>query len=97
MTWDEPYGLTLAESLACGTPVVSWDKGAASEVLDKTCGVIIPPFDIDRYAAGILEAQTLDRKACRHRAEDFCGIDTMVRRYEDFYKGVILSKDLIIN
>lgn len=95
--WDEPYGLTLAESLACGTPVVSWDKGAAVEILDKTCGIIIPPFDMDKYASGILAAQLLDRKSCRQRAESFCGIQTMVKRYEDFYKGVILSKDLIVN
>lgn len=96
-TWDEPYGLTLAESLACGTPVVSWDKGAASEILKDTCGVIIPPFDIESYAKGILAAEMLDRAACRQRAEDFCGIDIMVKRYEDFYNGVAVSKALIIN
>lgn len=96
-TWDEPYGLTLAESLACGTPVVSWDKGAASEILNDSCGVIVPDFDLDKFAKGILKAETLDRQACRQRAEEFCGIDTMVSRYEDFYNGAKVSKSLIIN
>ncbi|KEO75336.1 glycosyltransferase family 4 protein [Anditalea andensis] len=96
-TWDEPYGLTLAESLACGTPVVSWNKGAASEILDDTCGVIIPPFDTDAFAAGIISAMSLDRRQCRERAENFCGIESMVRRYEEYYKGVAVTKTLIIN
>jgi len=96
-TWDEPYGLTLAESLACGTPVVSWDKGAAAEILDETCGVIIPPFDIHSFAEGILEAEKLIRKSCRQRAEEFCGIDVMVRRYLDFYNSISVSQGLIIN
>lgn len=96
-TWDEPYGLAIAESLACGTPVISWDKGAAAEILDETCGVIIPSFDIEKYAAGILEAEILDRKSCRQRAEEFCGIDTMVSQYLEFYNKIIVPQDLIIN
>jgi len=96
-TWDEPYGLAIAESLACGTPVISWDKGAAAEILNKTCGVIIPSFDIEKYAEGIIAAEKLDRNSCRQRAEDFCGIDVMVRRYVDFYNTILVSQDLIIN
>lgn len=41
-TWDEPYGLTLAESLACGTPVIGFDAGASAEIITSETGVIVP-------------------------------------------------------
>ncbi|MGM8888030.1 glycosyltransferase, partial [Psychrobacter sp. 1U2] len=44
-TWDEPYGLTLAESLACGTPVIGFDVGASAEIVTPKTGVIVPKMD----------------------------------------------------
>ncbi|WP_143960510.1 glycosyltransferase [Litoribacter populi] len=96
-TWDEPYGLSIAESLACGTPVVSFDKGAAKEILTEKTGRIVKPFDIELYANAIEEASLLDRITCRKRAEEFCGVEKMMQGYLDLYNSLTISSSLIHN
>jgi glycosyltransferase involved in cell wall biosynthesis len=49
--WDEPYGLVVAESLSCGTPVAAFDRGAVGSVLDRSCGMIVAPTDVPRSHA----------------------------------------------
>ncbi len=87
--WEEPYGLTIAESLACGTPVVSWALGAAPELLTEQTGLLIDEIDIEAMASILHEIQTLDRWACRERAEQFCEIRTMVEAYENYYNTIL--------
>lgn len=83
--WDEPYGLVVAEALACGTPVAAFDRGAMREILDAQTGRLAPPGDAEALGRAALEAQTLDRAACRRRAEAHCSARVMVDRYEALY------------
>lgn len=50
--WDEPYGLTLAESLACGTPVIGFDVGASAEIVTPNTGAIGAKEDKDAFIKG---------------------------------------------
>jgi len=84
--WDEPYGLVVAEALACGTPVAGFDRGALPELLDDTCGVLARPGDVDGLAAAITAAARLDRAAARRRAVGTCSVETMVDGYERRYR-----------
>ncbi len=84
--WEEPYGLVVAEALACGTPVAGFARGALPEVLDAHCGVLAPPDDVPGLAAAILRAASLDRGAARHRAETTCSVDRMVDEYVRLYR-----------
>lgn len=84
--WDEPYGLVVAEALACGVPVAAFARGAIPEILDATCGVLAQPDDVQSLAQAGLAALTLDRRACRARAEQICNAETMVDRYEALYQ-----------
>lgn len=44
VTWDEPFGLVLAESLACGTPIVAYSRGSIPEIVkDGETGFIVNP------------------------------------------------------
>lgn len=83
--WDEPYGLVVAESLACGTPVAGFARGAIPEILDEHCGRLAKPGDVAELARAATEAMRLRRKDCRRRAESSCSLDAMVRRYEALY------------
>lgn len=84
--WDEPYGLVVAEALACGTPVAGFARGALPELLDASCGVLADPGDVDGLAAAIVRAGRLDRAAARRRAVEHCSITTMVAGYERLYE-----------
>ena len=84
--WDEPYGLVVAEALACGTPVAGFARGALPELLDASCGVLAPAGDVDGLAAAITAAAGLDRGAVRRHAEATCSIDSMIDGYEHLYQ-----------
>lgn len=89
--WEEPFGLVAAESLACGTPVASFARGALPEILDAGSGRLAPAGDVAALAGAALEARHLSRLAARRRAERAYSLDAMVDRYEAVYRDVLLE------
>lgn len=87
--WEEPYGLVVAEALACGTPVAGFARGALPELLDDSTGRLVPADDVSALAKAITEAAALSREACRRRAEVLCDVRVMIDRYEDVYRRVL--------
>lgn len=87
--WEEPYGLVVAEALACGVPVAAFARGAIPELLDATIGSLAVPDDSASLAQAALAAETLDRHACRAHAERRCDADRMIDEYEALYVGMI--------
>ncbi|MES1984265.1 MAG: glycosyltransferase [Pseudomonadota bacterium] len=87
--WDEPYGLVVAEALACGVPVAAFARGAIPEILDATCGVLATPDNVGSLARAGLRALSLDRRACRARAVRMCNAERMVDDYEALYQRQI--------
>lgn len=90
--WEEPYGLAIAESLAAGTPVISWDKGAAPEILTEECGILLPEADVNSMAKALHACTEISRVACRERALNFCGNSQMVRAFTSLYERSIQPK-----
>jgi glycosyltransferase involved in cell wall biosynthesis len=86
--WDEPYGLVVAEALACGTPVLGFARGALPELVDERCGRLVPADDVAALAAAIGDVGRLSRRAARTRAEAECSLETMVDRYVDLYDSL---------
>ncbi|MQY27785.1 glycosyltransferase [Nocardia aurantia] len=87
--WDEPYGLVVAEALACGTPVVAFARGGIPEIVDETCGCLVPAGDTAAMAAAVPVAAGLRRRAARRHAETACDQVTMVEAYLDRYRRLI--------
>jgi glycosyltransferase involved in cell wall biosynthesis len=87
--WEEPYGLVVAEALACGVPVAAFARGAIPELVDSECGVLAAPDDPVSLAQAAIAAQRLDRRACRARAEQRFGAERMIDEYEALYACLI--------
>lgn len=88
--WDEPFGLVMAEAQAVGTPVISFKRGAALElVLDGKTGYLVE--DIDQMVDKIKQIDKIDRKECRKNIEDKFTITKMVDGYEEAYEITIAN------
>jgi glycosyltransferase involved in cell wall biosynthesis len=84
----EPFGLVLAEAMACGTPVAALDRGAVREVVDE--GVTGRIFaDEEELLAGLPSVLALDRAGVRRRAIERFGIDRMVDEYIVIYERLV--------
>ena len=84
----EPFGLVLAEAMACGTPVAALDRGAVREVVDDgVTGVIFE--SVEDLTAGLGRVLALDRRRVRERAVARFGIDRMVTEYEAVYRQLV--------
>lgn len=88
--WDEPFGLVMAEAMACGTPVIAYRRGAAPEiVLDGETGFLIEPGDIRAFAAAVGEVGRIDPHACRARVAAELSAERMVERYAALYEQLV--------
>ena len=83
--WEEPFGLVMIESMACGTPVVATRWGAVPEVIDDgRTGVIVDDYT---EMPGVIErVAALDPMDCRRYVEERFSSERMVRDYEAAYE-----------
>lgn len=86
--WDEPFGIVMAEALACGTPVVGLRRGAVPEVVaDGVTGFVAD--DVDGLVAGVGRLSSIDRRACRGDAEKRFSDEVIVDAYEGIYQRLV--------
>jgi glycosyltransferase involved in cell wall biosynthesis len=86
--WPEPFGLVMAEALACGTPVIALREGSVPEVIeDGVTGFICSSED--EMAAAVGRLGELDRACCRAQAELRFSPLAMARAYERVYERLI--------
>lgn len=88
-TWDEPYGLVIAEAMSCGTPVVAFARGGIAELISAHSGRLVPPDDVAAMAAAIPEAARLPRRRVRRHAMRRCSADAMLDTYLTLYHNMI--------
>jgi glycosyltransferase involved in cell wall biosynthesis len=88
ITWDEPFGLVMVESLACGTPVIATDRGSVPEVVDTpAAGVLVT--DVAGAVRAVHDISRLDRRACREVFEQRFSASRMARDYASLYQRVL--------
>ena len=91
--WEEPFGLVVAESLACGTPVTGISRGALPYILTEETGCLTSSNNPAELAGCITKAITLDRGACRKRAETTLDVERMVDDYEELFISTIANRN----
>lgn len=84
----EPFGLVLIESLACGTPVLAFRKGAVPEiVVDGKTGFTVDTLEEMIAAAG--RTSLLDPAACRRHVQDHFSTFSMAGKYSRLYRRIL--------
>jgi UDP-glucose:tetrahydrobiopterin glucosyltransferase len=88
--WIEAFGNTVIESMACGTPVVAYDRGGPAEIVEHGRSGILMPAEagVAGLVAGVRAAGGLDRRVVRARAEGF-SFDRMADRFEAWVESVV--------
>jgi glycosyltransferase involved in cell wall biosynthesis len=91
--WDEPFGLVMTESMACGTPVIATPRGSVPEVVaDGETGFVVTVEDYPREAAEALRlVGEIDPKACRRRVEERFSKQVMIEGYERAFASALTS------
>jgi glycosyltransferase involved in cell wall biosynthesis len=88
INWREPFGLVMAESLACGTPVLAFPNGAAPEIIDPgRTGYLCP--DEGEMISAIDRVPELDRAQCRAAAERRFSLQRMARDHDRLYRRIL--------
>lgn len=104
--WEEPFGLVMIEAMACGTPVIAFDRGSVREVIKhgKT-GFIVKPFNkngkpnIQGFAKAVKKLYQMPKKEyikmrhnCRKHVEKNFTVEKMVDEYEKLYYKILKKK-----
>jgi glycosyltransferase involved in cell wall biosynthesis len=87
-TWPEPFGLSMVEAMASGTPAIALNHGAAAELIeDGRTGFVVG--DVGAMAEAVRMARQIDPVSCALRARQLFSPEVMVDRYLAIYQGVI--------
>jgi glycosyltransferase involved in cell wall biosynthesis len=86
--WPEPFGLVMAEALACGTPVIGLREGSVPEVIEQGVTGFVG-HDEDDLVAAVERLSELDRARCRAEAERRFSPQAMADRYEQVFATLL--------
>jgi glycosyltransferase involved in cell wall biosynthesis len=91
ITWQEPFGLVMIETLAAGTPVIARRGGSVEEIVTAAVGAVCD--SPDEVVEAIRARAQFSRSACRARAEEHFSYRMMTRRYLAYFEKVIASHE----
>ena len=86
--WNEAFGLTVIESLACGTPVIAYPNGSMPEIIDDNkTGFLVN--NIDQAVEAVKNIKKISRKECRKQAIERFDVSVMTKNYIKVYESLI--------
>jgi glycosyltransferase involved in cell wall biosynthesis len=87
INFDEPFGLSVAEAMLCGTPVIAFNRGSMPElILDKKTGFLVK--DVDEAVETLEDIYRLNRLECRQWSMQQFSQEKMVKGYIDLYNSI---------
>lgn len=94
VNWYEPFGLVMAESMSCGTPVIGFDRGSVSElVVNKKTGFVVKPEEgVKGLKKALAKIDQIKPEDCRKHIEQNFSLEKMVENYETAYNQLVIKK-----
>ena len=93
ISWPEPFGLVMIESMACGTPVIAFNSGSVPEIMeDGLTGFVVE--DVEQAVAAVHQLDSLFRPTIRSRFEERFSVRAMAREYLRIYRKLDASDDV---
>lgn len=90
--WVEAFGNVAVEAMACGVPVIAFDRGGPAEIVtDGVTGLIVTPDDVDELVDAVGRIDRIDRTECRRRVEAEYSLAAMARRVEAWLAEVVAA------
>lgn len=90
VTWREPFGLAMIEAMACGCPVVGFNRGAVPEIVRTgETGYVVE--DIEGMVEAVANIATIDRGRCRQYARENFSAARMTDGYEAVYEKILAN------
>lgn len=91
--WEEPFGMVMAEAMACGAPVIGFRRGSVPEIVDHgTTGFVVDTAE--ELLPAIKDVESIDRAACRKHVEQNFDLPVMADGYERVFRTVVESREL---
>ncbi len=85
ISWREPFGMAMIESMACGTPVVGCPQGAAPEIVEHGVTGFLGDSDAE-LITGLLSIGKIDRAVCRDHVRSRFSVERMVEGYLEVFE-----------
>lgn len=86
--WEEPFGIVMAEAMACGTPVIGFSRGAVPEVVEHGVTGFVAA-NLEEMIAAVGKLGTIQRGACRARVERLFSDAVVADGYLSVYREMI--------
>jgi glycosyltransferase involved in cell wall biosynthesis len=91
--FDEPFGLSVIESMACGTPVIAFDRGSMPELIENgKSGFLVD--NLDQAIEAVARINEIDRAYCRRHVELNFTAERMIKEYIKVYETILDSERL---
>ena len=88
INFNEPFGMSVAEAMLCGTPVIAFNKGSMPELIkDGETGFLVT--NIYEAVAAVGAVKDIRRQACRERSESQFSCDKMAGDYLELYRKIL--------
>jgi glycosyltransferase involved in cell wall biosynthesis len=93
IAFDEPFGLSVVEAMACGTPVIAFDRGSMPELIQSgESGFLVNT--VTEAVEAVARIDTIDRTYCRRHVEKHFTVERMIRDYTHVYEAILQVRPL---